>query len=206
MVAEVKICRKCGNEKSTDEFVKASNCKDGFSHTCKSCRKAYREAYLQESRELTKATGQKYYLAHREEKLVEHRQYYQENRGHVAELNRLWYQNNWEKARKRSDLWKKNNKSKLVEYEHRRRVREGSSSFTAQEWDALKAKFNHACLGCGRAEPDIKLSPDHVVPLAKGGTNDIGNIQPLCCSRKGNCQSKKGVKILDFRGGFNVQR
>jgi 5-methylcytosine-specific restriction endonuclease McrA len=32
-------------------------------------------------------------------------------------------------------------------------------------------------LCCGEAKP---LTVDHVVPVSKGGSNDISNIQPLC--------------------------
>ncbi len=39
------------------------------------------------------------------------------------------------------------------------------------------------------------MEADHVVPLTKGGTDDIGNIQPLC----GACNRKKFVAIIDYR-------
>ena len=39
------------------------------------------------------------------------------------------------------------------------------------------------------------MEADHVVPLTRGGTDDIGNIQPLC----GACNRKKFVDTIDFR-------
>jgi 5-methylcytosine-specific restriction endonuclease McrA len=48
-------------------------------------------------------------------------------------------------------------------------------------------------LCCGR--PDVKLTQDHVVPLARGGSNLIDNIQPLCAS----CNSSKGTQTIDYR-------
>jgi 5-methylcytosine-specific restriction endonuclease McrA len=39
------------------------------------------------------------------------------------------------------------------------------------------------------------LEADHVVPLTRRGTDDIGNIQPLC----GACNRKKFVAIIDYR-------
>jgi 5-methylcytosine-specific restriction endonuclease McrA len=39
------------------------------------------------------------------------------------------------------------------------------------------------------------LEADHVAPFTRGGTDDIGNIQPLC----GSCNRKKFVSIVDYR-------
>lgn len=52
--------------------------------------------------------------------------------------------------------------------------------------------YGHKCLCCGTYE-DISI--DHIVPVAKGGGNDIENLQPLCRS----CNSKKRCKIIDYR-------
>ena len=43
------------------------------------------------------------------------------------------------------------------------------------------------CAICGDSG-DIEI--DHIVPLAKGGTNDESNLQPLCHQ----CHSRKGAK------------
>ena len=39
---------------------------------------------------------------------------------------------------------------------------------------------NYQCQSCGKRQTETKLHIDHVVPLAKGGSNDISNLQVLC--------------------------
>lgn len=73
----------------------------------------------------------------------------------------------------------------------RNRLKKVGGSFTLGEWQTLKAQYNYTCPHCDRIEPDIKLTIDHIIPVSKGGSNNIENIQPLC----GSCNSKKGAKV-----------
>lgn len=94
----------------------------------------------------------------------------------------------------RSKEYKKNNPDKVAEQRHLRRARlwKANGSHTPKEWEDLKEKYGNICLCCREKKP---LTVDHVIPLSKGGTNDIENIQPLCVS----CNSRKGTKIIDYR-------
>jgi DNA-directed RNA polymerase subunit RPC12/RpoP len=67
-------------------------------------------------------------------------------------------------------------------------------SFTQEEWEKIKEKYDFRCPSCNNLEPDIKLTVDHIIPISKGGMNTIKNIQPLCRS----CNSKKKDKIVKF--------
>lgn len=75
----------------------------------------------------------------------------------------------------------------------RTRIHQAGGTFTKQQWGMIKETYGNRCLCCGRS--DVKLTPDHVIPLAKGGTNDISNIQPLCLP----CNLSKWAKIVDYR-------
>ena len=77
----------------------------------------------------------------------------------------------------------------------RSRKNKAGGSFTALQWDELKLFHNFTCLCCKRTESDISLTADHVIPVSKGGTSNIVNIQPLCQS----CNSKKYTSIIDYR-------
>ncbi len=113
---------------------------------------------------------------------------------------RAWAERNRLRVRARSLEWKRAHPETArqceARYSAKRRSQIGKAGkITAAEWTALVASFGYRCLRCGRQPPAITLSMDHVVPLAKGGLHEIGNIQPLCRS----CNSRKHTTIVDYR-------
>jgi 5-methylcytosine-specific restriction endonuclease McrA len=93
--------------------------------------------------------------------------------------------------------WQKNNPQKVLVESHayRARISGTGGSFTIQEWQTLLAQYNWTCPGCGRKEPNIKLTVDHIIPISKGGSGNIENIQPLCKL----CNCKKYTRITNFQ-------
>ena len=77
----------------------------------------------------------------------------------------------------------------------RNRKYQAEGFHTDAEWETLKMQYDNCCLRCGRREPEITLTRDHVVPITKGGSDWITNIQPLCHS----CNSSKNARTTDYR-------
>ena len=86
-------------------------------------------------------------------------------------------------------------------YQQKNRAKrlQAEGSYTVQEWLALKEQYGNICLRCKKHESELdhSLQQDHVIPISKGGTNWITNIQPLC--KPCNGMGGKGTKSTDYR-------
>ena len=48
---------------------------------------------------------------------------------------------------------------------------------------AVLRRDSYTCKHCGRSprkDPNVTLHVDHILPVSKGGTNDMSNLQTLC--------------------------
>lgn len=89
--------------------------------------------------------------------------------------------------------WKGGYENTLMLNKNRRiNKRNNGGNHTFKQWKDMKEKHNFTCVICKKKEPEIILTRDHIIPLSKGGNNNIENIQPLCRS----CNSRKFNKII----------
>ena len=210
-----KVCRGCGIEKSLADYYKNAGMADGHLNHCKVCvrsrTKKYRREHQEQYAQYEKARAN---LPHR----VEARRKFQEDhKEEISEYKKRWAADNDEKVaaskltyyeRERDEViargkkWAEDNPEKVRQAKannrrKRRAARHASTgSFTTEEFRALCERYENRCLACGDTE--VALEADHVVPLTRGGTDDIGNIQPLC----GSCNRKKFVSVIDYRSGW----
>lgn len=123
--------------------------------------------------------------------------YRQKNKEKLLGKNREYREKHKEQVKKNRELWKKNNYEKWkfnrLTYIHRKRTNGGK--FSLEQWNAMKEFYEFSCLSCGRIEPEIKLTMDHIIPVSIGGKHEKSNIQPLCFS----CNCSKHASIINFK-------
>ena len=134
---------------------------------------------------------------HREEIRAKARERYYSDPRYGPDKQRQWRAENPEMSRATVNRYRSRHPimSRVHNNKRRARTMDSFGQWTVDEWISLKARFEFKCLMCGRKEPDIKLTFDHVIPLSQGGMNTIDNGQPLCQP----CNSKKHARIVDFR-------
>jgi hypothetical protein len=163
--------------------------------------KVARRKYDEEHRDESRAYNVQYREGHKEEVRRYAAGYRAGRRVELRESQRRWREEHPESNKTIHKKWKSNNKDKVNTATNNRRARikglEGS--YTLAELQALYDQYDRTCLWCRNREPEITLSPDHVIPVTvEGATNWISNIQPLCAGPKG-CNYRKGDRTFDLR-------
>jgi 5-methylcytosine-specific restriction endonuclease McrA len=145
-------------------------------------------------REKKNANGREWKAKNREKVLASSRRYERENADAQRERKHRSYMQNREAVIARAVQWQRDNPEKHAENKRRRRERlaQAPGSHTTADWRALCRKYDNRCLCCGNTG---RIERDHIIPIIKGGSNDIENIQPLC--RRCNCS--KGQQTIDYR-------
>lgn len=215
----MKTCAKCKREQAESEFCKDKRSKDGLRSWCKSCKREALNEWRDKNREHVRELDRKYYAADPEKQRAEARTAYQNDPERAKARNKAWYaahpdykqerykqQVEKERARQREygrkhpektkaklEKWKAKNPGKQSQYTIKKRNYKSDGMFTADEWNAMLDRYGHQCLACHAT--DKRLVSDHVIPLARGGSNTIDNIQPLC----EQCNNRKKARTIDYR-------
>ncbi len=179
-----KLCRKCLMVKPVTMFTVNRINLDGRHSYCRECRSIERKTHYQNNRERMLRQCKAYRDSRQEYQKEKSRRYYERMKESVLKRTRKYQLENIDRVRQ----WA------VIQMSKRRARIAAGGTFTLLEWTNLCARYNHRCLCCGR---QTKLTPDHVVPISRGGSNTISNIQPLC----GPCNSRKFTKTIDFRKG-----
>lgn len=199
----MKKCTKCGIERPISEFTKDRRNKDGLRLSCKTCTSDYLSANIDRKREYDK----RYREANKERIKKIDAQYYIKNRDTILQRTAAYYTANREKRRAYGRSYHKKNREKHLAYaakyrlEHadkrhewyranldrvraskrlrRARKRGNGGIHTAEDVLRQGEVQRWRCWWCGQSCRD-DYHVDHMIPLAKGGHNNPGNIVISC--------------------------
>ena len=115
------------------------------------------------------------------------------NQKRVNALAAAWRARNPEKAAEMEKRWAAAHPEAIRTRcaNRRARLRGAPGRHTAAEWRKCVELAGSRCQHCGKAGTYRTLTRDHIVPLTRGGSNFIDNIQPLCYS----CNSRKSNRL-----------
>lgn len=170
-----KQCTKCGETKPLDQFYKQNECRGGRRPDCKTCFYAACKARLRPGQ------GAEYSRRFRERNPSSDRKYYEKNR-HVLIPKMVEYnRRNKEAYLAKMRAWRKANPEKVQVWVRNRRAKlKGlSGSHTLADILAMMNIQRGKCVYC-RCDITKSYQVDHIVPVARGGSNDKSNLQLLC--------------------------
>lgn len=218
MCNKLKVCNKCKKELplTREYFTKHKPSKDGLHYTCKKCRgfKNYGISLPRENAELIKS-GLKRCKYCREIKDINIYRRIGKSRTcefcplcedyHKAQkriYDKIYYEKNKSMKKDYYSKWKKSGGQELrTMYNQKRRLLEKGieNTLTINEWRVILEYFSYSCAYCGITESEhlkktkIRLSQEHIVPVAMGGSYTFHNIVPSCSY----CNSSKNTKTLE---------
>jgi 5-methylcytosine-specific restriction endonuclease McrA len=208
-----KYCSKCKAAKAVGEFHCNRRMPDGLAVHCKVCSAARGAAWYVANTEKVRAQGAAWRAANPEKYKARKAAWRRANPDKAkasddawraanpikaAAIRAAWHKANREKSSAVSVAWCKANPDRARAKDHRRRARELSApgSWTKADIATLLRQQGGKCAHSWCCV-DIteKRHIDHVIPLARGGTNDPRNLQLLCA----RCNRRKGTKHpIDF--------
>ena len=212
-----KRCSKCSTVKQKENFTLSNSEKDGLKRWCIACVKQYnkinkeknnaRNKLNRESNPIIYAEKQKLYrIKHLEKRKDYEKVKYQNNKDDYKNKATIWAKQNPKKRAEIRKKWRDNNLelAKCIEKKclinnpaiarartnnRRARVKGAIGSFNTYQIKDLLLKQKSKC-ACCKEKLNKTYHADHIEPLARGGSNDIRNIQLLCPQ----CNWQKGAK------------
>lgn len=164
-----------------------------YKSTCCSAECARRVRYATD-REHMIAYARQWYRRNRERAAIRRKRYYVAHKGDERATAKKWLSLNPDRARaitrRASAKYRSSGygrKARRIRDVNRRDKRAGTMNLA--DWEKKLRRLGHRCSGCGSRD---RIEIDHIIPLSKGGTNDIHNLQPLCRT----CNARKNAKIL----------
>lgn len=199
----MKLCSKCGEEKTVDQFGKNKSSKDGLAFYCRDCKRRYQHDYYRANTDKYQKynknwrTQNKHYKAqadaayakaHPDRVKKAKAKYREANREKLREAGRAYQASNPELRKSRWQEYRSSNQDKITLKEARRRAQKKGNGIFVILPKELRRLRSQPCIYCG----DKSEHMDHVIPVSKGGRHSVGNLVPACAK----CNISKSDKFL----------
>lgn len=177
----MKTCRKCINEKAETEFYERRIGSGVLYSHCKDCYKS---------------EASEHRAKHKEKINAQRAEYRARNKDRIRARGAKRYAENRDKIRAQQDKYKEKNPDKYKEKDRNRRaaLRGAEGKHSAADIMKIFERQRGLCAGCNARlfkSGANRYHVDHIVPLAKGGSNWPDNVQCLCPT----CNLSKGAKL-----------
>lgn len=183
-----KVCNRCGEDLPLDAFGPDAATKTGLDRQCRACRSLTSTEWAMRNPDRIRETQRRYMASNLEARREKSRRYAAENRERAREYQRRYTEQYPDKAR---------------EYTARRRARKLSTTVESINRLEVFERDGWICGICGVAiDPQARwpesqfASVDHVVPLSKGGTHTLENLQAAHLG----CNLRKGASLETVEG------
>lgn len=110
---EVKICIKCGIEKSLSEFTFRSDTQN-YHNVCKECKNEYARQYHKKNIEIIKEKSKKFREENSEKIKKAKKLYYEKNKEKISEKGKVDYRKNADYIKERQQKYNEKNKEKIL--------------------------------------------------------------------------------------------
>ena len=186
----MKTCKTCRELKPLSAFHQEPRVKDGHTAVCKLCAKVRDALWQKSNRQRYNSYQHQWRVEHPARALEIGRTWRRKHPERSRAFTRAWQAAHPERRKENRRRWAAENRARISLYAQERRAREqgATGATTPKQLEARIEYYGRLCYLCHKPYQAI----DHVIPLAKGGTNWPANLRPICTP----CNSKKGTKRL----------
>ena len=186
----------------------------------------YSKQYYEDNKETIVECGKKYYKQNKEAISQRHKQYYEKNKKVIKEYSKQYKKQNKEAIKEYIKQYREQNKEVIKEYKkqyrqspqgqvvkfnssNRRRAKKQNqgNGITKEQWMECMSFFNWRCAYSGElVSKQETRTIDHIVPINKGGCNEIWNVVPAYRNYNSSKQDKDLLEWYKKQPYFSEER